>query len=239
VTTPTPAQPADQTVESEEADEAGLRQCALSRARLPREALIRFVAGPGDVMVPDLAARLPGRGVWVEATRKSVAEAVRRNVFARSLKRQVTAPSDLADRVEALLLERARQALSFANKAGLVTAGFSKVEAMLGSGKAETLISASDGAADGTERLARKFRAVAAAGGRPAFVITVFTAADLGLAIGRGNVIHAALAVGGQGRSMRDAALRLQRYRLSDLSSNQAAPGDVPAAAIGSGTDQA
>ena len=78
-----------------EADAGLLRQCVVSRAHKPPEELIRFVAGPDGTIVPDLARRLPGRGVWVDATREAVDAAVRQKAFAKSLKRQVTVPPDL------------------------------------------------------------------------------------------------------------------------------------------------
>src|ERR1700704_234923 len=107
-----------------EADGGPLRQCAVSRAQKPPEELIRFVAGPDGAIVPDLARRLPGRGVWVDATREAVAAAVRKGVFTRSLKRQISIPSDLPATVERLMARRVADALSITNKAGLVVAGF-------------------------------------------------------------------------------------------------------------------
>ena len=118
-----------------EADSGPLRLCAVSRAHKPPEELIRFVAGPDGAIVPDLARRLPGRGVWVDATRQAVAAAVRQKAFARSLKRQVSVPADLADLVERLMARRLAEALSIANKAGLVVAGFAKVEELIAAGE--------------------------------------------------------------------------------------------------------
>ena len=42
------------------------RTCILSGKTLPRERLIRFVAGPDGFAVADLAEKLPGRGAWIE-----------------------------------------------------------------------------------------------------------------------------------------------------------------------------
>ena len=123
--------------ETESADielgpEAGpLRLCAVGRVQLPVDEMVRFVAGPDGIVVPDLARRLPGRGVWVELSRARLAEGVRKSVFARSLKRKVTAPADLVERVETLLLKRVLDGLALANKAGLVVSGFSRVDAAL------------------------------------------------------------------------------------------------------------
>jgi hypothetical protein len=184
--------------------------------------MIRFVADPTGVIVPDLAAKLPGRGVWVTATKAAVAEAARRNVFAKSLKRAVKVEPDLADRVEALLKDRARQALAFANKAGLVVAGFAKVEAALGAGSAAVLIDAADAADDGVEKLSRTARRA----GKLVATSRFLPSADLSLAIGRPNVVHACLKAGGQTRAFLGAALRCERYRQNDLGSTS---GDAPA----------
>src|SRR5882724_10434331 len=132
-----------------EADGGPLRQCAVSRAQKPPEELIRFVAGPDGAIVPDLARRLPGRGVWVDATRQAVAVAVRKGAFGRSLKRQVSVSSDLPAHVERLMTRRLVDALSIANKAGLVVAGFAKVDEKIMREKATALVHAADAAADG------------------------------------------------------------------------------------------
>jgi hypothetical protein len=189
------------------------RTCAVTRSLLAPEELLRFVADPTGVIVPDVARRLPGRGVWVRLSRATVAEAVKSKAFARSLKRPVTAPEDLPSTVDALLARRALAALSIANKAGLVVAGHAKVEALIERGEAEVLLQASDGAADGTGRLSRKHLAIARAGGRSGAVTSLFSSDELGLAIGRGNVVHAALSDGGATKAFLSEAERLARYR--------------------------
>jgi len=105
-----------------------VRRCALTRMRLPKEDLIRFVLAPSGEIVPDLKERLPGRGVWVTADRGLVAEAAKRNVFARALKAQAKVPAGLADQVDRLLADAALGALALANKAGEVVFGTAKVE---------------------------------------------------------------------------------------------------------------
>src|SRR2546423_13111742 len=76
------------------------RLCALTREVRPIGELIRFVAAPDSAIVPDLKRRLPGRGVWITAKRTAIDEAVKRNVFARSLKREVRAAADLGAQVD-------------------------------------------------------------------------------------------------------------------------------------------
>jgi predicted RNA-binding protein YlxR (DUF448 family) len=200
--------------DAEAADSGPLRLCAVSRVQKPPEELIRFVAGPDRAIVPDLARRLPGRGVWVDATREAVAEAVRRKVFAKSLKQNVSVPSNLPDLVERLLQKRLAEAVSIANKAGLLVAGFAKVGELIEGGRAVALIHAADAAADGASKLDRKFKALGGLEGALATIILELTGAELSLALGRPNVIHAAAAEGGASRRLIEEARRLGRYRL-------------------------
>jgi len=154
--------------------------------------LIRFVAGPGGVVVPDLARKLPGRGLWVAADRASVETAAKKNLFARAAKAKLTAPPDLADQVERLLHQRLLAALGMARKAGELTFGFERVAAAIASGKAAWLVEASDGAEDGR----RKLLDAARRAGRTPRLITTFTSTELGLALGGQNVVHTAFLAG-------------------------------------------
>ena len=197
-----------------EADSGPLRQCAVSRAHKPPEELVRFVAGPDGAIAPDLARRLPGRGVWVDATREAIAAAVRQKAFAKGLKRQVSVPADLPALIETLMARRLAEALSIANKAGLVVAGFAKVEELITRERAAVLLHAIDAATDGVAKLDRKFKAVAGTEGSPATIIRELTGAEMSLAMGRPNVIHAAAAEGGATHRLIEEARRLRRYRL-------------------------
>jgi predicted RNA-binding protein YlxR (DUF448 family) len=194
----------------EERQHGELRQCAVSRSRRPPEELIRFVLAPDGTIVPDLARRLPGRGVWISASRRSLAQAVRQKAFARSLKQAVLVPEDLVDRVEGLLRRRLAEAVSMARKAGLLLAGFAKVEALIDQGEAELLLHAAEAAADGVAKLDRKFRVL---GGSNEAIIRELTSAELSLAIGRSNVVHAAASAGGACRRIVYDANRLRQYR--------------------------
>jgi predicted RNA-binding protein YlxR (DUF448 family) len=154
--------------------------------------LIRFVAGPDGAVVPDLAAKLPGRGIWVAADRTSVDAAVKRGLFSRSAKAKLTASPRLSDEVEALLHKRLLAGVGLARRAGDLISGFEKVSAAIASGKAAWLIEASDGAPDGR----RKMLAVARKSPAPPGLIAVFTAEQMGLALGAENVIHTAFLAG-------------------------------------------
>ncbi|HEX2842222.1 RNA-binding protein [Hyphomicrobium sp.] len=203
-----------------------LRLCAATREALDPDALIRFVAGPDGDIVPDLARRLPGRGVWVTASKDVLARAVKANVFAKSLKRNVRADSQLPDRVEQLLEKRALEALAIANKAGLVTTGFQQVDELLESGTAVGLVQGADAAEGGREKLQRKFAAVARAKGQKTALVTSLSTEQLSLAMGRSNVVHAALIQGGAAQRFLNEAERLERYRSGSVTSGAA--GDVP-----------
>lgn len=203
----------------ETGDEDGpLRLCAVTRAQQPVEQLIRFVLGPDGVIVPDLARKLPGRGVWVGATRDTVSAAVRQKAFARSLKQQVSLPDDLPGLVERLLNKRLGGSISMANKAGVVVTGFSKVEELIAAGKAAVLIHAADGSADGKAKLDRRFKALWGAEVAESTTVNELTGPELDLAIGRSNVVHAAATESGASRAIVQEAGRLRRYRGRSLS---------------------
>lgn len=190
-----------------------LRLCAATREAVDASELIRFVADPAGNVVPDLQRRLPGRGVWVKAEKATVEKAARANVFARSLKRAAKAAPDLAEQVEHLIEKRVLAALALANKAGLVTTGFQQVDELVEKGAAAVLVQGSDAALGGREKLARKFAAVARASDREPFMVTNLTTEQLSLAIGRSNVVHAALTQGGTAERFKEEAERLSRYR--------------------------
>ena len=194
------------------------RMCAVTRDVRPIDELIRFVVAPTGEVVPDLKRKLPGRGLWVSASRKTLAEAVKRRVFAKGFKREVRVSKALPDETDALLLRGVRDALAMAGKAGQVVAGFTKVEAALAAGDAVALIHAADGAPDGI----RKLDAAARQHGRVATewrefpVVRFLASAELDLALGRSNVIHAALLEGAAGKTFLSRSQFLVRYRLAD-----------------------
>ncbi len=197
---------------------ATMRMCAVSREVKPVDELIRFVLSPQGEVVPDLKRKLPGRGLWIAASRARVAEAVRRNQFSRGFKRDVRAAQTLPADTENLLVRSAVEALAMAAKAGQVVSGFAKVEEALAGGQATALIHASDGAADGIRKLDAKVRQRGGNHGEsPPFpVVTALTSAELDLALGRANVIHAALLAGPAGKTFLSRSQILVRYRMAD-----------------------
>ncbi|ANV98941.1 RNA-binding protein [Bradyrhizobium icense] len=197
---------------------ATMRMCAVSREVRPIDELIRFVVAPSGEVIPDLKRKLPGRGLWVSGSRRTVAEAVRRHQFSRGFKRDVRVAATLPADTEALLERSCTEALAVAAKAGQVISGFAKVEGLLEQGRAEVLIHASDGATDGI----RKLDAIAGQRGRNIGesrdlpIVTALTSTQLDLALGRSNVIHAALLAGPASKTFLSRCQILVRYRTDD-----------------------
>lgn len=202
-----------------------LRTCIVTRAELPPSELIRFVPAPDGTVTPDLARKLPGRGVWVTGNAQCIAQAVVKKAFAKSLKRQVKIPDDLVAQIERLMVGRMIEALSLANKAGLLVTGFSKLDSELGKGNVIVMLHAREAAEDGCHKLDRKWRAVAADLGREPRIVKDLTIAQLDLATGRENVVHAGLSAGGATTRFSIEAERLGRYR----SNNSSSAGEIAA----------
>ena len=200
---------------------ATMRMCAVSREVRPIDELIRFVVAPSGEVVADLKRKLPGRGLWVSASRKMVAEAVRRHQFSRGFKRDVRVAATFAADTEVLLERFVVDALAMAAKAGQVISGFTKVADALerpNSGEVRALIHATGGAADGI----RKLDAIVSQNGRnngpspEVRIVNVLTSEQLDLALGRSNVIHAALLAGPASDTFLSRSQMLVRYRMAD-----------------------
>lgn len=192
--------------------EGRFRQCAVTRRKLPVDDLMRFVATPEGQIVPDIARRLPGRGVWINANYETVARAIAKNTFARSLKRRVDAGQDLPDLVAVMLRKRALDGLALANKAGLVVTGYSKLEAAIARDRVAVLIHASEAAVDGRRKLDQRLLRADKEGLSDRPIVAEFTRMELSLALGRSNVVHAGLIEGGAAVNFLRAEQRLARY---------------------------
>lgn len=185
------------------------RRCIVTGEVRPAEALVRFVVGPDGQVVPDIAGRLPGRGLWVSAQADAIETAAKKGLFSRAARAKVAVPPDLAGQVRAALTARLLDLLGLAKKAGQVTAGLAKVEEASAKRHMLALFLAADAGAEGRRNAAR----LAEKAGIP--VIEAFTAAQLGLALGRANVVHAALTAGGGKDGTRSA--RSDGGRLASL----------------------
>jgi len=192
------------------------RMCVATRTVRPVADMIRFVVGPDGEAVPDLKRKLPGRGVWVTATQDALSDALKRKALARGFKREVRLPADLVARTGQLLERAALDALAMAGKAGLVATGFTRVEAALAQEKVIALLHAAEAAADGIRKLNAAWRRRPERG--PIVTIGLLTSAQLDLALGRPNVIHAALLAGPSSDTFLARLQRLERFRSGEPS---------------------
>lgn len=161
-----------------------LRTCIVTGEEAAPERMIRFVVGPEGDVVPDLARRLPGRGMWLKAERGIVEQAVAKRLFAKAARQAVKAADDLPERVERLLLERALVDLARARRAGRAVAGFVRVEQMIGQKRAGLLLVAEEADGDGVSKLT--------ASGLP--LERLGSAVSLGGVFGREQTVYAAVA---------------------------------------------
>ncbi len=137
----------------DEPERGPLRRCVITREQGERERMLRFVIGPERRVVPDLAARLPGRGIWLSARADVVENAKLRGAFARAARGPVIVPADLLALLQAGLAGRVGDFVGFARRAGEAVAGFTKAREWLVSGRAVLVLEASDGSVDERARL--------------------------------------------------------------------------------------
>lgn len=186
------------------------RRCIATGVVRPCDGMIRFVLDPEGQVVPDLEGKLPGRGLWVTASRKALADAVKRNAFAKAAKTAAKAAPGLPEQVTELLRRRVLDLFGLARRGGYVIVGFGNVEAALGDEKIApalgALIEAEDGADDGRRKLAAAMRR----SGLEIPVIIGPKASEMGLALGRELVVHAALRGGALTRKLMVELARLR-----------------------------
>jgi predicted RNA-binding protein YlxR (DUF448 family)/ribosomal protein L30E len=169
------------------------RRCIVTGEVLPEGRLLRFVVGPGGEVVPDVEAKLPGRGLWLRADKETVAVAAKKQLFSRAAKTKAVAGADLAALAEERLTDRMLGHLGIARRAGELILGFDSVERALRSeAPPAVIVEAAEASAEGS----RKLRSAALARGVVPFVIGALTNEELSLAVGRANVVHAALKPG-------------------------------------------
>lgn len=185
----------------DEAEHGPLRRCIVTRARQPKDTLIRFVLGPDRTLVPDLAERLPGRGIWLSARRDVLETARARGAFAKAVRGPVIVPPDLAGVLQAGLARRFADTLGLARRAGQAVCGFVRAQEWLLSGRAGLVVQAADGSEQERSRL------LAGRDGVP--VLAPLPAAALGAVFGRDHVVHVAVASGRLAERLRVEAGRL------------------------------
>jgi uncharacterized protein len=212
------------------------RRCIATMQSLPQARLIRFVLAPDGSVTPDLAARLPGRGAWVTASRDALALALKRGAFARAFKAPAKAGPDLADTVEKLLVRRAIDMLGMAKRSGELILGFEQVREAIRAARPACLIAASEASEDQRNKVLGLARGLytpepgkhAANRGLPP-VADCFNGDELGMALGRERVVHACLKQGRIAHAWMGELARLSGFRRVWL------PGWQPASAPDTG----
>lgn len=194
----------------EEHEAMRARKCIVTGEVRDDAHLVRFAVSPDGEIVPDVAAKLPGRGIWVSAERAKLDQAVAKNLFAKAAKANVKAAPDLSDRVEKQLTQRMLNDLGMAKRSGALILGFDNVaRALQEANPPRVLIGAADGSSDGK----RKLYAVAHARGLKPVVVDCLSNAEMSLALGKENVIHAALKAGALAERLIFDAGRLSGFR--------------------------
>lgn len=194
--------------DSETAGRRG-RRCIATGESGASEGMIRFVVGPDGDVVPDLSEKLPGRGLWVTASREALAEASRKRAFSRAAKQKVTVRDDLVEAVEAMLVASIQSLIGLARRAGAAISGHAKVEDALRQRKAALLLEASDGAADARHKMERLGAGVP--------VEALLTREELGAAFDRDQAVHAAILAAGDHSKGLTARLAREFARLAGI----------------------
>lgn len=163
--------------------------------------MIRFVLGPNRELVPDLAGRLPGRGLWLSAEADVLERALVRGAFAKAARGPVHSPPDLRQRIEDGLRSRIRDLVGFARRGGQAVCGWQAAKEMLLAGRCGLLVEARDGSTAERQRLL---------GHREIAVVTPLDAAALGAVFGRDRAVHVAVAPGRMAESIAAEAARLE-----------------------------
>ncbi len=218
------------------AEESGSeRTCIVTGVKDAPEAMLRFALALDGSVVPDIRRKLPGRGVWTRLSVEAVRRAAAKGAFSRAFRAKADAPPRLAETVDALLERDALQALSMANKAGLALAGAFKVDAAIEAGGVAALIQASDGARDGAAKREQAVRAKLGPEAGAIARINLFSSSQLDLALGKANVVHAALKTGAASSAFLAKAERLRRYRASEADATRTDSGAPAESAAGLG----
>jgi uncharacterized protein len=192
------------------------RLCIVTREVKPIDDMIRFVVGPDHAVVPDLKRKLPGRGVWVTARRDVLADAIRRQAFPRGFKADVAVSKDLLELVEQLLERSVLDALAIAHKGGAAVAGFTKVESAIETDRIVALAHAREAGADGCRKIAAAINRRFGEGAEAIVTMAGFSSSQLDLALGRANVIHAALLASRASDTVLARWRVLDRFRIGD-----------------------
>lgn len=189
------------------------RTCIVTRQTGPAEALLRFVAAPDGTIAFDQKRKLPGRGCHVLNDQNALEQAIKKNLFARALKRPVTIPNDLLEQIDIIMAKGLLGALGLARKSGDLALGASQTEKLIRSGKAALVLHAPEAAIDGVHKLTKARKAVALSDGPKMPAFAFFNSDEMGLAFGAQSVIHAGLSIGGAAKGLLARSLQLATFR--------------------------
>jgi len=186
------------------------RRCVGTNMSYDRSLMIRFVKGPDGQIVPDISEKLPGRGVWTLAKRSALEAAISKGGFSRGLKTKTDVSPELVAQTESLLRRKVLSLVTMALKAGQAYIGFDQVKSAAGQMPLAWRIEASDGSEGGRGKIRVLTKAVSRdMGQKPTPVIGCFTASELGHALGRTDMVHAAIRPGPMKKVFDHAAARL------------------------------
>lgn len=169
--------------------------------------MLRFVVDPQDRLIPDISGKLAGRGFWLSSSREVVAGAIKKGSFSRAASRTIEVGNDLAHRVEALLVAKSHELIGLAQRAKLVVIDFEKIRHIYSARQGLLLLEASD-------REPRTHMILMGDGSNSVF--SLFSCAELSLALGRENVVHAAVIRSKLAERVLIALLRLEGFRKAD-----------------------
>ena len=207
---------AERAPEKSGSEKISERRCIVTRESAPKAGLVRFVLGPDEAVVPDLAEGLPGRGVWVSADRAAVETARGKNIFAHAFRAPAKPPADLVARIEKQLAERCVALIGFARRADQIFVGRDQVKAAIGSNAVALLLAAADSEGRDATDLAARF------GGER---FSVLTSAELGAALGREGIVHMGVKPGRLAETLARELRRLLGFRADEARSAPSARG--------------
>jgi len=188
----------------------------VTRERDYRARMIRFVVSPERILIPDLNAKLPGRGIWLSARRDVLETARTRGAFARAARGPVTVPAELAAMIQFGLARRVAELLGLTRRAGQAVCGYQKAREWLLAGRVGLVVQAVDGSWDERRRFLSGIKDVP--------VVAPLTGAALGAVFGRDHVVHVAIAHGRLAE-----ALRIETHRLFGIAGQDGSIGRAEA----------
>ena len=190
------------------------RTCILTRRKASKEELIRLALGPDGTVAPDVRARAPGRGAWIGVNRAELDEANAKGKLKGALQRafksnDVRVPPDLGERIEKALRQATLDRIGMEARASNLINGAERVETAARSGKVHMLLHAADAGEDGRRSLDQAWRV---GGGDSQGVIFPESRTILSMALGRENVVHAALTDPAAASRVRHALARWRAF---------------------------